>query len=79
MWLLGLSAFATLLSLARSDFPGGWAIDAANLAILAIGWAKARVILWHYLGLAGTGLWRQGFDFAVTAYTLLLMALTVLG
>lgn len=79
LWLLALSAAATVLSLSRGHWPGGWPGDAVNLAILGLGWAKARVILWHYLGLAGAGVWRRGFDFAITAYAVILMALAVLG
>jgi hypothetical protein len=38
---------------------------------------KARLILHHYLGLAGAPSWRRGFDMAVAAVCLLLGALAV--
>jgi hypothetical protein len=71
-WLMALSLATTALSLAVRHMP----VPAlAGAAILAIAYLKARLILASYLGLAATPFWRRGFDLAIGAYVILLLAL----
>lgn len=71
-WLAGLSLGSTAISL--------WAWPPALTAlagaiILALAWAKARVILARYLGLAQAPFWRRGFETALALFCLLLLGL----
>ena len=70
-WLLlvALSLGSTLIALA------GQAGLAAALAILVLAWAKAQIILRHYLGLAAAPSWGRGFALALALYMLLAMVL----
>lgn len=68
--LVGLSAAGAAIT-HLPDFTGG------AVLILAMAVIKARLILHHYLGLAGAPSWRRGFDMAVAAVCLLLGALAV--
>jgi len=47
----------------------------AGAAILALAWAKARVILARYLGLAQAPSWRPGFEIVLGVYALGLLGL----
>ncbi|RVT81836.1 nitric oxide reductase F protein [Rhodobacteraceae bacterium CCMM004] len=69
-----LSLGGTALSLAA---PEGSA--AVGLAILALGWAKARLILRDYLGLAAAPTWRGGAMAVLTALCLTFAALYLAG
>lgn len=73
--LIVLSLGATLLSFAEI-----WAIwpIPAGIAVLALAWLKARIILSQYLGLVAAPSWRRGFEFALAALCLLLLGLYLL-
>ena len=47
----------------------------SGTVILTLALIKARIILSRYLGLEATDFWRRGFNFALTAYALLLLGL----
>ena len=47
----------------------------SGVIILTLALIKARIILSRYLGLEATRFWRRGFNFALTAYALLLLGL----
>ena len=73
-WLamIGFSAASTAISLWQ------WptALTAlAGVLILGLAWAKARVILLSYLGLAEAPFWRRGFSLCLLLYVGLLLAL----
>ena len=51
----------------------------AALAILALGWGKARVILRQYLGLARAPGWSRGFSLVLALYMLVAMGLTAMA
>lgn len=70
--LIGLSLGSTLIALWH--WPGALAALAGAL-ILTLAWLKARIILARYLGLAAAPFWRRGFDIALAAFCLLLLAL----
>lgn len=72
VWLLlmGLSGVGTALSLVGGDQTAPWLV---TLGIFGVAWAKARLILLHYLGLANTPHWRGGM-MAVITFALLLFA-----
>ena len=70
--LIGFSAASTATSLWQ------WptALTAlAGVLILGLAWAKARVILLSYLGLADAPFWRRGFSLCLFLYAGLLLAL----
>ena len=67
--LLAIGAGSTLIAAALSQgVLDGPAEPAAGAAILALSWAKARVILARYLGLAGAPFWRRGFEIVLGLY-----------
>lgn len=71
-WLAGLSLGSTLISLwSWSDVQAAL----AGAAILTLAWAKARVILAHYLGLVRAPFWQRGFDTALALFCLVLLGL----
>jgi hypothetical protein len=47
------------------------------LAVLALAWVKARIILRHYLGLGLAPAWSRGFGLALALYMILVMGLVV--
>lgn len=69
-----LSLSGTALSLQGLHQTAPWAVA---LGILAMAWAKARLILLHYLGLANVLQWRAGMmaaiGFAVALFAMLWM------
>ncbi len=71
-WLGALSLAGALITRAP---------DVTGLAVVILGlaFAKARLILHHYLGLAGAPSWRRGFDMVVAGFCLLLAALALLA
>lgn len=74
--LLVLSACSTLLAL--PDLAGP-AATLAGATILTLAWAKSRLILDQYLGLAAAPFWRRGFGIVLALYALLLMGLYLAG
>jgi len=74
--LVVFSVATTLLAMAVAR---NWiqpsAAPLAGAAILALAWAKARVILRRYLGLAEAPSWRRGFDLVLGLFVLGLLAL----
>ena len=68
--LLALSAGSTLAA------GSGLAGPMLALIVLALAWAKARVILGAYLGLQEAPLWQRGFDLGLA---LLLITMAVLA
>lgn len=73
---LGSTVIATLVG--RGALTGA-EVTAAGAVILLLAWAKARVILLRYLGLAEAPFWRRGFSTVLAIYTLGLMALYLGG
>lgn len=73
---LGSTALAALI--ARGDLAGA-ATTGAGAAILGLAWAKARVILERYLGLAAAPFWRRGFSIVLALYGAGLLTLYLLG
>ena len=69
MILVVLSAASTAIAV------GGWSGLLAALAILALAWAKALIVLRTYLGLAAAPAWGRGFALALGGYMILAMAL----
>ena len=72
LWLVGLSLGSTAITLWH--WPPSLALLAGAM-ILCLAWAKARVILNSYLGLAAAPAWRRGFGLALALFCLLLLAL----
>ena len=68
--LLLLSLLGTALSIAA---PGQIPAKLIGFAILAMGWAKARLILLSYLGMAKAPSWRGGAA-AIIAFACLVFA-----
>lgn len=78
--LLALSLLSTLIAVAVSGaLMNGGAMTMGGALILALAWAKARVILNAYLGLATAPVWRRGFGVALALYALLLLGLYLAG
>lgn len=74
--LIVLTGLGTVLSLV----PGvGRASDLAGLAILALAWAKTRIILLDYLGLRAAPSWRRGGVAALSFVALLFAGLYMAG
>lgn len=71
-WLLALSLGSTVVSLWHWP-PQLTAL--AGMVILFLAWAKARVILSRYLGLADAPFWKRGFEIALGLFCLLLLGL----
>lgn len=76
LMLLALSAASTALALAHPSLVGR-AVPLASAALLVLAWAKARIILSDYLGLAAAPVWRRGFGLVLGIYALLLLGLTL--
>ena len=72
VWLLALSIGSTGAAFAVSTHSG---VTVAGCLILALSWAKARIILADYLGLANAPFWRRGFNLVLTLFTLTAMGL----
>lgn len=72
-FLGALSAASTLIALS------GQTGLAVSLVILALAWAKARIILRDYLGLAAAPAWDRGFALALAGYMILAMALVAMA
>jgi hypothetical protein len=81
-------AWFTLLALSLAATGVAWAtvrlgadVPAAILGatVLALSWAKARVILLDYLGLARAPSWRGGVTLGLALYALLLLGLYLAG
>lgn len=72
LWLIGFSLGSTVLAV--WDWPAALA-PLAGAAILVLGWAKARVILRRYLGLASAPFWLRGFSLSLGLFCLLLLGL----
>ncbi len=70
--LLGLSLLGTALSTGSAGLMPAWV---AAIAILILAWAKARLILLCYLGLAGVPGWRGGAMAALGVAMLILTGL----
>lgn len=68
-----LSGATTLAALIGPDAPWG------GLLILALAWAKARLIFLWYLELAGVAGWRGGVMFGLTLFMLGLAGLYLAG
>ena len=72
MWLAILSLGSTAITFWQ--WPTNLA-PVAGAAILALAWAKARVILADYLGLSAAPFWRRGFNLSLGVFCLLLLGL----
>lgn len=80
IWLLALSLGSTVIaSLVGTDRLEGPALPLAGAAILVLSWAKARIILDRYLGLAQAPFWHRGFSTVLGLYALGLLALYLIG
>lgn len=75
-WLIGLSFLSTVLSVAvaRGAITGGL-VTLGGAVILTLAWAKSRIILEQYLGLAQAPFWRRGFEIVLALYALFLLSL----
>ncbi|WP_244614841.1 nitric oxide reductase F protein [Pukyongiella litopenaei] len=80
-----IRAWATLIALslgstalAVSAIPPAWQ-PAAGAAILILAWAKARVILARYLGLAAAPFWARGFGIALGVFCVVLLVLYLIA
>lgn len=80
IWLMALSLGATAVAgaLARGAV-AGHGTTVAGAVILALAWAKARLILDRYLGLAEAPFWRRGMALVLAIYCLGLLGLYLLG
>lgn len=80
LWLVALSLGSTLIATAVSRGAlEGRVLQIAGATILALAWAKARVILDRYLGLAAAPFWHRGFSIVLGLYCLGLLALYLIG
>ncbi|SDG41315.1 nitric oxide reductase NorF protein [Celeribacter baekdonensis] len=70
--LVALSFGSTALS--ASGIWAQWPI-VAGVAVMALAWQKARIILADYMGLQRAPRWRRGFDVCLTGLCLLMLAL----
>lgn len=66
---------AVLIDRGNAQGTIGWVNAAAGTAILGLALIKGRIILSRYLGLESTRFWRRGFNFGLTVYALVLLAL----
>lgn len=78
IWLVALSLGSTVIASAVGARLSG-ALPLAGAAILVLAWAKARIILDRYLGLAAAPFWHRGFSTVLGLYALGLLALYLLG
>lgn len=69
------TAVAVLIDRGNAQGATGWVNAAAGAAILGLALIKGRIILSRYLGLESTRFWRRGFNFGLTLYALVLLAL----
>ncbi|MBW0157083.1 nitric oxide reductase F protein [Sedimentimonas flavescens] len=78
VWLVGLSLGSTVIatSVARIE---GVGITLAGATILVLAWAKARVILSRYLGLAQAPFWHRGFSIVLAIYCAGLLGLYLIA
>ena len=74
--LLALTVASTALAVAGPSL-SGWTLSACAAALLALAWAKTRVILAQYLGLSAAPAWLRGFTFVLGTYCLVLLVLTL--
>ena len=72
IWLLVLSIGSTGAAMAITTGNG---ITLAGCLILAFAWAKARIILADYLGLAQAPFWRRGFNLVLGLFILVAVGL----
>jgi hypothetical protein len=73
---IGLSLLtAVSTAIALSPLPAPW----SGALILALAWAKARLIFLWYLDLAPVPVWRGGVLFGLALFVLLLLGLYVLA
>jgi len=70
--LIGLSLGSTALS--ASGVWVQWPVW-AGVAVMALAWQKARIILAQYLRLQEAPRWRRGFDVGLTGLCLLMLGL----
>lgn len=78
--LVALSLASTAIAgLVGREALTGQAVTVAGGVILALAWAKARVILDRYLGLAAAPFWHRGFSIVLALYCLGLLALYLIG
>jgi len=73
---LGSTMIATLVG--RGALTGA-EVTGAGAVILLLAWAKARVILDRYLGLAAAPFWHRGFSIVLGLYCAGLLALYLMG
>ncbi|WP_415184715.1 nitric oxide reductase F protein [Phaeovulum sp.] len=80
IWLVALSGVSTALSIAvaRGALSGPM-ISVGGALILTLAWAKSRIILVQYLGLAEAPFWRRGFEMVLAFYAILLLGLYLAG
>jgi hypothetical protein len=74
--LMALTAASTALAVAEPHL-GPSALTAGAAVLLALAWAKARVILALYLGLSAAPAWLRGFNFVLGLYCVGLLVLTL--
>lgn len=72
LWLIGFSLCSTALAIWH--WPASLT-PVAGTAILLLAWAKARMILRQYLGLAAAPFWLRGFSMSLGLFCLLLLGL----
>ncbi len=79
-WLVALSLGSTVIAMQVSAGSlQGLAVTAAGAAIMALAWAKARIILARYLGLAQAPFWHRGFSLVMALYCAGLLVLYLIG
>ena len=72
VWLLVLSIGSTGAAIAITTGNG---VTLAGCLILGLAWAKARIILADYLGLAQAPFWRRGFNLVLDLFILVALGL----
>jgi len=73
-WLIALSLASTTITFWTWPPP---LTSFAGILILLLAWAKARIILARYLGLACAPFWRRGFDIALGVFCLMCLGLYI--
>lgn len=76
IWLIALSGGSALIATMVGH---GMDRRIAGGLILFLALMKSRTILSRYLGLADAPSWRGGFNMVLTCYSLLLLALYLIG
>jgi hypothetical protein len=80
IWLVALSLGSTAIAATVSAGQvSGLGVTLAGSAILALAWAKARIILARYLGLAQAPFWHRGFSVVLGLYCIILLGLYLIG